>query len=124
MVAILVVTEVKLSSLIFENLTIIFFQGIQEDESGKGIFIFSVWDSRTDKTKSISKNHHPECVIRRFGGEGVGMQCLLYKDWNVNDTVTQKIIGELVSHQDGKQTWHISCEVLPTRFSMLTEIES
>ena len=85
--------------------------GIQEDESGKGIFIFSVWDSPTDKTRSISSNHHPESIIRRFGGEGVGMQCLLYKDWKVNDIITQRITGKLVNINDGKQTWHISCKV-------------
>ena len=28
-------------------------------------------------------NTSTECIIRRFGGEGVGMQCLLEVDWKV-----------------------------------------
>ena len=82
--------------------------------------VFSIWDSPTDETKSISSNHHPESIIRRFGGEGVGMQCLLYKDWNLDETITQKIIGKLVNSDDTnnndtndekKQIWHISSQV-------------
>lgn len=48
------------------------------------------------------------------------MQCLLYKDWNLDETITQKIIGKLVTNDDtdnnntnivDKQTWHISSQV-------------
>ena len=89
--------------------------------------MFSVWDSPTDETKSISTDHHPDSIIRRFGGEGVGMQCLLYKDWNLDEIITQKIIGKLVEKIDDtnnndtnseekpsgatKQKWHISSQV-------------
>ena len=49
------------------------------------------------------------------------MKCQLYKDWNLNETITQKIIGKLVNNDDTnnndtnideKQTWHISSQVL------------
>ena len=55
------------------------------------------------------------------------MKCQLYKDWNLNETITQKIIGKLVNNNDSncdcvtnnndtnideKQTWHISSQVL------------
>ena len=88
--------------------------------------IFSIWDSPTDETKSIISDHlitsppHPDSIIRRFGGEGVGMQCLLYKDWKLDETITQKIIGKLVKSDDtnnndtgveAKQTWHITSQV-------------
>ena len=100
------------------------FLGIQEDNSGKGVLIFSIWDSPTDETKSISSNHHPDAIIKRFGGEGVGMKCQLYKDWNLDETITQKIIGKRVNNTDcdcvtnnndtveEKQIWHISSQVL------------
>ena len=48
------------------------------------------------------------------------MQCLLYKDWKLDETITQKIIGKLVKSDDtdnndtvveAKQTWHITSQV-------------
>ena len=52
------------------------------------------------------------------------MQCLLYKDWNLDETITQKIIGKLVNSDDTnnndtndekKQIWHISSQVICSR---------
>ena len=63
--------------------------GIQEDEEGRKILIFSVWNSPIKKVKAIGDTHHPDCIIRPFGGEGEGMQCLLYKNWDVDTKVTQ-----------------------------------
>ena len=63
--------------------------GIQEDEQGRKLFIFSVWDSPHAKVKSTGKGHHANCIIRPFGGEGNGMQCLLYANWEIGSTVTQ-----------------------------------
>ena len=48
------------------------------------------------------------------------MQCLLYKDWKLDEIITQKIIGKLVKSDDtdnndtgveAKQTWHITSQV-------------
>ena len=63
--------------------------GIQEDEQGRKLFIFSVWDSPLAKVTSIGQDHHADCIIRPFGGEGDGMQCLLYHNWEIGSTVTQ-----------------------------------
>ena len=40
--------------------------GIQEDEEGKTILLFSVWDSPTNKTIAIDDQHHTDCIIRRY----------------------------------------------------------
>ena len=61
----------------------------QEDEEGRKILIFSVWNSPIKKVKAIGDTHHSDCIIRPFGGEGEGMQCLLYKSWEIGTKVTQ-----------------------------------
>jgi len=96
--------------------------GIQEDEEGRNIFLFSVWDSPTSKTVSIGNNHDSECIIRRFGGEGVGMQCLLYKKWEIGQEIKQIIRGKYISGDEKSQTWHISCsfEVNGHKYEMAT----
>jgi hypothetical protein len=95
--------------------------GVQVKEDGRTLLIFSVWDGPVLKTKCISSDHESDCIVRRFGNEGVGMQCLLHAPWCPGDLITQKIYGKQVydvkdtsekTIQSQKQLikWHLSSE--------------
>ena len=61
-----------------------------------------------------STDHDSDCIVRRFGNEGVGMQCLLYAPWSPGELITQRISGKEIREENvaksGKQfkKWHLS----------------
>jgi hypothetical protein len=63
--------------------------GIQHRNSDK-IAIFSVWDSKDDNPSNTTKNKqayaiesNSDAVIKRFGGEGSGIQCIYEYPWDI-----------------------------------------
>lgn len=67
--------------------------GIQEQSNGKKVILFSVWDSaKTDNPNDVPEDQRvkvlyqdKEMLVRRFGGEGVGVQSFLNFKWNLNE---------------------------------------
>lgn len=68
--------------------------GIQEQSNGKKVVIFSIWDSAaTDNPNDVDHDARvraiyadSELTVRRFGGEGVGVQTFLDCDWKIDET--------------------------------------
>jgi hypothetical protein len=80
--------------------------GIQEQNRGKKVVIFSVWDpGKQDDPNSVDLEKRVKLVskdekvrVGRFGNEGTGGQSFLDLDWKPGETyrflVTAKIVGE------------------------------
>lgn len=68
--------------------------GIQELEEGRKIVLFSVWDpngsdhpqGRRHPEQVQATFQSPDVTIKRFGGEGTGLQCLFKYDWEAGKT--------------------------------------
>lgn len=67
------------------------YYGLQEQSNGRKVLLFSLWDSaNTDNPAMVHGDEQvkvlyedPEMRVRRFGGEGVGVQSFLDYDWKV-----------------------------------------
>ena len=64
--------------------------GIQQHNSDK-IALFSVWDSKDNNPNITPKDKqvyaiasNPAAIIKRFGGEGSGIQCIYEYAWDIN----------------------------------------
>ncbi len=65
--------------------------GIQEKSDGSKVILFSLWDSaHTDNPFMVHADDQvkilyeaPEMLVRRFGGEGVGVQSFYNYDWKI-----------------------------------------
>ncbi len=82
--------------------------GIQELGDGKKIAIFSVWDpTKGDEPSNVPADERVEVVdrnrraiVKRFGGEGTGAQCLIDFKWNERQTVCFLVRARI----DGERT--------------------
>jgi len=69
------------------------YYGIQEKGDGKKVVIFSVWDSKLDKSDLVPAEERVITIYKdekvrvgRFGGEGSGGQSFLDLDWKDKET--------------------------------------
>ena len=83
--------------------------GIQEQEKGRKVVIFSVWDSQDDDKTALDPSRRvkllhqdPQVRIGRFGGEGSGGQSFLDHDWKRGETyrflVTSQVDGDRTAY--------------------------
>ena len=84
--------------------------GIQEQEKGQKVVIFSVWDPTTgDNPNTVPEDERVEVLdkaddvlARRFGGEGTGGQSFYTYDWRVGETyrflVTATVTGKKTAY--------------------------
>ena len=91
--------------------------GLQEAPDGSHLFIFSVWDpgnpmdlrAREDlvpedrRAKNLYNN--PVVTVRRFGGEGTGLQALAGFNWEIGRPVELHITAE----PDGEDRTAFTC---------------
>jgi hypothetical protein len=84
--------------------------GIQELDQGNKVLLFSVWDPGTqapdatkppeDQVRIVSQSSRAR--VRRFGGEGTGLQCFVDYNWEVNKTYCFAVKAAV---QDGKTSY-------------------
>lgn len=84
--------------------------GIQEQDKGRKVVIFSVWDpTKGDNPNAVPEDERVEVLdkaddvrARRFGGEGTGGQSFFTYDWKVGETyrflVTATVTGKKTAY--------------------------
>ena len=84
--------------------------GIQEQNQGRKVVIFSVWDpTKGDDAAAVPLEQRVEVLhqgegveVKRFGGEGTGGQSFFPYDWKLGDTyrflVKVKVTGEKTAY--------------------------
>ncbi len=84
--------------------------GIQEQDEGKKVVIFSVWDpGDQDDPKSVKsedrvllRHKDPAVRVGRFGGEGTGGQSFLDFDWKLGQPYRFLVRAQAETGEDGR----------------------
>jgi hypothetical protein len=56
-------------------------------------FLFSVWDAGSG-TKVTIVDAHQHSIVRPFGGEGEGLQAILYYKWKTDEAYSFRVTAE------------------------------
>ena len=89
------------------------YSGIQQIDKDHKVAIFSMWNEGSHNVKCLE--HGQNVRVSDFGGEGTGQKSMMDLDWEIEQSVTFKVCGEMMEGgwkcsgwvKTGKDCWKL-----------------